>query len=350
MKIILTGSCGFVGSTLAAELLARSGNLEIIGVDNLSRLGSELNRTALTNLGVQLRHLDIRSATDVDSLPAADFVIDAAANPSVLAGVDGAMNSRQVIEHNLIGTVNLLEYCKQHKTGFILLSTSRVYSIAALTAVPVELLGDAFRPTDFSALGLTQLGVGEDFSTTPPLSLYGTAKLASEQLALEYGEAFDFPVWINRCGVLTGAGQFGRADQGIFSYWIHSYRARKRLQYIGFDGQGHQVRDCLHPRDLATLILKQLAGASGNRVANFGGGRASAMSLRQLSQWCASRFGPHEIESGNQQRRFDLPWLVLDCTRAEQQWNWRPKTPRDEILEEIAAHAESHPDWLKISR
>jgi CDP-paratose 2-epimerase len=150
MKIILTGSCGFVGSTLAAELLARSGNLEIIGVDNLSRLGSELNRTALTNLGVQLRHLDIRSATDVDSLPAADFVIDAAANPSVLAGVDGAMNSRQVIEHNLIGTVNLLEYCKQHKTGFILLSTSRVYSIAALTAVPVELLGDAFRPTDFS--------------------------------------------------------------------------------------------------------------------------------------------------------------------------------------------------------
>ena len=36
-------------------------------------------------------------------------------------------------------------------------------------------------------------------------------------LILEYGECFGFPVWINRCGVLAGAGQFGKADQGIFS-------------------------------------------------------------------------------------------------------------------------------------
>ena len=49
----------------------------------------------------------------------------------------------------------------------------------------------------------------------------GASKLASEQLILEYGNSFDFPVWINRCGVLAGAGQFGKADQGIFSYWIH---------------------------------------------------------------------------------------------------------------------------------
>ena len=238
MKIILTGACGFAGSVIAQELLARSSGLEIVGLDNLSRSGSELNRGALTKLGVKLRHLDIRSATDVDSLPAADFMIDAAANPSVLAGIDGATNSRQVIEHNLIGTVNLLEYCKRHSAGFILLSTSRVYSIAALTGVRLAVSSNAFQPTDFSASGMTRFGVGEDFSTTPPLSLYGAAKLASEHLALEYGEAFDFPVWINRCGVLAGAKQFGKAEQGIFSYWIHSYRARKPLQYIGFDGSG----------------------------------------------------------------------------------------------------------------
>src|SRR3978361_1050290 len=122
MKIILTGACGFAASSLAAELLARMEGLEIIGVDNLSRRGSEINRRVLAKLGVQLRHLDIRSATDIDSLPSADFLIDAAANPSVLAGVDGTTNSRQVMEHNLLGTVNLLEYCKSHHAGFILLS------------------------------------------------------------------------------------------------------------------------------------------------------------------------------------------------------------------------------------
>ena len=70
------------------------------------------------------------------------------------------------------------------------------------------------------------LGISEDFPTTAPLSLYGASKLASETLILEYGECFDFPVWINRCGVLAGAGQFGKADQGIFSFWIHSFREK----------------------------------------------------------------------------------------------------------------------------
>ena len=46
-----------------------------------------------------------------------------------------------------------------------------------------------------------------------------------ETLALEYGEAFGLPVLINRCGVLAGAGQFGRTDQGIFAYWINCLAA-----------------------------------------------------------------------------------------------------------------------------
>ena len=56
---------------------------------------------------------------------------------------------------------------------------------------------------------------------------------------------------MNRCGVLAGAGQFGRADQGIFAYWVNSWLRGRPLRYLGFGGQGHQVRDCLHPADLA---------------------------------------------------------------------------------------------------
>jgi CDP-paratose 2-epimerase len=310
-----------------------------------------LNRQTLARLGVRLLHLDIRSQSDIDSLPPADFVIDAAANPSVLAGVAGDTSSRQVMEHNLLGTLNLLEYCKRHRAGFILLSTSRVYSIAALSQIRVEVHDRAFRPVaEQSLAGLSSRGVNEEFSTAPPLSLYGCAKLASEQLALEYGHAFDFPVFINRCGVMAGAGQFGKADQGIFSFWIHSYRARRPLSYIGFDGEGHQIRDCLHPRDLVPVLQKQLSGAPRAQVCNFSGGVASAMSLRQLSDWCADRSGAHEVRQVREPRPFDLPWLVLDSTRAEQQWDWHPQTPLQQILEEIAAHAEAHPHWLDVSR
>src|SRR5438132_6502207 len=48
-----------------------------------------------------LKHKQNRYTNDIDALPSADWVIDAAANPSVLAGVDGVTSSRQVVEHNL---------------------------------------------------------------------------------------------------------------------------------------------------------------------------------------------------------------------------------------------------------
>lgn len=217
MKVLITGICGFVGSAIALELRRRVEGIDIFGVDNLSRPGSEINRAALKKNGIRFIHADVRQPSDLDNLPRADWVIDAAANPSVLAGVSGGTSSRQLMEHNLFGTVNVLEYCKQHGAGVILLSTSRVYSLAALAGLPMDSQNGAFLP-QFASIaqpGLSPAGVTEDFSTTVPLSLYGSAKLASEVVALDYGAAFGFPVHINRCGVLAGAGQFGKPDQGI---------------------------------------------------------------------------------------------------------------------------------------
>ena len=218
MKILITGICGFAGSSIAKTLLQSHSNLQIIGLDNFSRKGSELNIPELIGLGIELIRGDVRSQSDVDALPEVDWVIDCAANPSVLAGINSQSSSRQLMEHNLIGTINLLEYCKRHKAGLILLSTSRVYSASELAALPVKSSDDRFELQDCDVNGIASLGISEDFPTTAPLSLYGASKLASETLILEYGECFDFPVWINRCGVLAGAGQFGKADQGIFSY------------------------------------------------------------------------------------------------------------------------------------
>ena len=84
MKILITGICGFVGSTLARALLASAENLQVVGVDNFIRPGSELNRRELAKLGVNIIHADVRSASDFEALPAADYVIDAAANRDFL--------------------------------------------------------------------------------------------------------------------------------------------------------------------------------------------------------------------------------------------------------------------------
>ena len=354
MRILISGVCGFAGSTVARALLESGKGHEVVGFDNFIRPGSETNRAELKRLGVRLFHADVRLASDLEELPDADWVIDAAAQASVLAGVDGRTSSRQLVEHNLAGTVNLLEYCKLRRAGCILLSTSRVYAIAPLAALPVVVEHHAFKPDPGRPLppGLSAAGLDETFATAAPVSLYGATKLASEALALEYGEAFNLPVFINRCGVLAGAGQFGRPDQGIFAYWLNSWLRRRPLRYLGFGGLGHQVRDCLHPRDLQPLLDQQLTAPRlppADRVVNLSGGAVSARSLRQLSDWCAERFGPHEVAADGSARPFDIPWIVLDHAKATRLWGWRPQTPVAAILDEIAAHAQAHPEWLDLS-
>ena len=353
MKILITGICGFTGTIMARTLQELDSGIELWGIDNFLRTGSEQNRASLRASGVHLLHGDVRCRSDLDALPDVQWVIDAAANPSVLAGVDSNSSSRQLLEHNLVGTINLLEYCKRTCAGLILLSTSRVYSIAPLIDLPVTIENEAYRPrldSDY-VVGLSSEGVAENFPTKSPVSLYGATKLASELVAFEYAEAFGLPLWINRCGVRAGAGQFGRADQGIFAFWINSYLRRRPVNYIGFDGRGYQVRDCLHPRDVASLVFKQMKSAhrQAERVQNVSGGVASAISLAQLSCWCAARFGEHSIGCDSTSRPYDVPWMVLDSARAKRQWDWQPTLTIEQILEEIAQHAEAHPEWLDIS-
>jgi len=349
MRILVSGICGFVGSELALGL-RRAGH-EVCGFDNFSRPGSQLNQPRLEAAGVEFWRGDVRNEADLERARGIDWVVDAAANPSVLAGVDGKTSSKELLEHNLWGTVNLLELCKRENAGMILLSTSRVYSIEALCALSVTEANGAFVLRETSAAAGPR-GLTEAFSTAAPISLYGVSKLASEQIALEYGAAFGFPVWVDRCGVMAGAGQFGKPDQGIFSYWIHSWARRAPLKYIGFGGTGHQVRDCLHPEDLLALILQQMAARDrrASRIVNVSGGAASAMSLRQLSDWCAKEFGAHDVAVDLSPRPFDLPWVVLDATRAEEEWEWKPRKTVDAICREIAQHAREHPEWLEVSR
>ncbi|PYJ72259.1 MAG: CDP-tyvelose epimerase, partial [Verrucomicrobia bacterium] len=69
MKVLITGICGFAGSSIARGLQDVESTIDLSGTDNFSRPGSELNRTALRKLGVPVHHADLRNASDVDALP-----------------------------------------------------------------------------------------------------------------------------------------------------------------------------------------------------------------------------------------------------------------------------------------
>lgn len=404
MHLLITGGCGFVGSKIAKWFLATgaagfghasSGSftpgLKITLVDNLIRPGSQTNLAPLECLGAKVILGDLRHRDFVESLPACDWVIDCAANPSVLAGLGSAAldapanhpsqanqsPSQNLVDHNLGGTVHLLEYCKRHRAGMVLVSSSRVYSIRELSGIPHQIKNSVLQ-FDWDRIesenlipGLSQQGIDERFSIEPPLSLYGATKLASEWLAKEYSNAFDFPLWINRCGILAGSGQFGKADQGIITYWMHRFCYRHPLQMLGFQGSGAQVRDCLHPDDLARLVHLQIGESqrlqtqqpaqnhpslrSKPITVNVSGGVESAFSLQELHEWCerrwgSSRFGAAcELQRIDQPRPYDAPWIVLDSNKARQTWNWEPLRDRLSIWEEIAEHAEENPNWLQIS-
>jgi CDP-paratose 2-epimerase len=348
MRVLITGICGFVGSRMARIFREQMADVQITGIDNLSRRGAETNLAVLRGLGCAFVHGDVRNAEDVAELAPADWIVDCAANPSVLAGINGG--SGQLVAHNLVGTLNLLEKCRREGAGFLMLSSSRVYSIDALNQIPLERRDGrlAVNPAGAMPAGFSERGVSEEFSTTAPISLYGATKLASEVMALEYGSTFQLPVRVNRCGVIAGAGQFGRIDQGVFSYWIYQWLQRKPLAYIGFGGEGLQVRDFIAPSDLGALLVKQLREPHrpGPRLLNVGGGPARAMSLQELSAYCRGHLGEHQVASAPDNRRFDIPLFVTDSALATRTWDWAPVEPAHQTLDDILAWARANREAL----
>lgn len=349
MKILITGAAGFVGSKIVEYLRSLDQSVELFGIDNLSRKGSVSNIRKLQQLGCTFFKGDISIQTDIEALPKVNWIIDCAAEPSVLAGLDGG--SLKLINNNLTGTFYLLEKCKRENAGFIMLSTSRVYSIKALNTIPFVTNENRFEiPTTFNLpIGFSEKGVAEHFSTSAPISLYGATKLASEIMALEYHYSFGFPVWINRCGVIAGPGQFGKIDQGIFSYWIYQYLLNKPLSFIGFGGTGLQARDLIHPFDIYKVISFQINNPVDNapRIINLGGGVQNTLSLFELNDFCNKHIQPNKsIGSLPENRIFDIPYYSTDYTLAHSYWNWEPSISAHEILDQILVFGRNNLDHI----
>jgi CDP-paratose 2-epimerase len=296
--------------------------------------------------GIRFHRGDVRKPESFPGGPF-DFLIECSAEPSVLAGQDGSPD--YLFQTNLVGAYNCLEKARQWQAGVIFLSTSRVYPIATLEAHPWREEPTRFAWEDQGTPGLSSAGVSEKLELTGARSLYGYTKLSAEQLIEEYRTTYGLRAVINRCGVIAGPWQFGKVDQGVASLWVLAHHFGRPLSYIGYGGQGKQVRDFLHVADLCGLLLEQIRDFDKweGWLGNVSGGLANSASLCELTALC-QEVTDKEIPIANvpANRPSDLRLYLGDCSKLFARTNWRPWLDVHQIIHDTHAWVKAHEDVL----
>lgn len=344
MRILITGGAGFVGSSLALLFKRDRADAEIIAFDNLRRRGSELSLPRLKDAGITFVHGDVRNADDLAEVGDVDLLLECSAEPSVHAGYGGSPG--YVLHTNLTGTIHCLELARRTNADVIFLSTSRVYPIAPLRALPLARQHDRLDlAADASGPGWSRAGISTEFPLAGYRSMYGATKLASELLIEEYRAMYGLRTVVNRCGVLSGPWQMGKVDQGFIVLWASRHLFGEPLSYIGFGGDGHQIRDVLHVADLYDLVRIQAAdiAAHSGAVYNVGGGHANSVSLAELTALCRAGAGQSvPIASNPRTSDADVPYYVTDNSAVTAATGWAPTRSVPTVLDDVFAWLRSH--------
>lgn len=316
-KALVTGAAGFVGTNMLPALL--TAGFDVIGVDSLTRRGTDSNMAMLAEKypAIDFRIREIEDMPAVIYLERPDIVFHFAAQVAVTSSV---ANPSRDFKINAEGSFNIARAAAEVGAAIIYTSTNKVYGNNTNSVEIVE------RETRYDFGGaLAGRGLPESFSIdaahhTP----YGVSKLVGEMYVREFGGI------ANRRSCMYGPNQFGIVDQG----WISHIATNKLLNRPTIIyGNGKQVRDVVHIRDVVRLFLAQaqalLEGRLGGEVFNVGGGAEKTLSLLELCRmW--------EIEPAfGEWRPADQKVFYCDVSKAHSLLGWTPEVSIEEGLEDL---------------
>jgi CDP-paratose 2-epimerase len=283
-KLLVTGSSGLIGSEVC-EYFARLG-WKIHGVDNNQRAvffgaagDTRWNQQRLQTELSDFEHheVDIRDRASVLALikevkPTA--IVHTAAQPSHDRAAAIPFDD---FDTNAVGTLNLLEACRQAcpESPFVHMSTNKVYGDGP-NNIQLKELETRWDYDDASY----EHGIAENFSIDQcKHSLFGASKVAADVMVQEYGRYFNMPTCCLRGGCLTGPNHSGVELHGFLSYLIRCNL--EAIEYKIFGYQGKQVRDNIHSEDVARFMAAFIDSPRVAEVYNLGGGKDNSCSIRE---------------------------------------------------------------------
>ena len=329
MRYLITGGCGFLGSNLVAEALALGE--EVFVIENFSRTGSEANLSWLQTCGdFKLFRWDIRNAQEVvkcvqEARP--DVVFHVAGQVAMTTSLQ---DPRADLETNVLGTFNVLDALRQHALEATVLysSTNKVYG--DLEQLDYRETTTRYESSEFP----------EGMPETLPLDFrtpYGCSKGAADQYMKDFFLSYDLRTVVFRHSSIYGSRQFSTYDQGWVGWFVRQaleIKIGRAEKLFTISGNGKQVRDVLHSKDLVCCYFNASANidATAGRCYNIGGGMAQSLSLLELFAFLEQTLDIRMKFDALPPRASDQKVFVADVRKANKEFGWQPTVSKEEGL------------------